>query len=136
MKKAYASIFHTLLAVTVLISGMSFTVKKMVCLSSGDVQVGLYSLDGCCGEEEDFCEDSQVEEKCCEYSTQVLDLDKDITIKESSLKQLDLSLLQFSPIYIFSLQVRSQKTPRFSFADLPPPLSGRQLLSFISALVI
>ena len=136
MKKVYTSILHLLLAVVVLVSGMSFTIKKMVCLSSGDVQVGWYSLDGCCGEEESSCEDVSLNSMCCEYSMQVIDLDKDITFKETPLKQLDFTLLQFIPICIFSLKSQAQPSPRFSFTDLPSPLSGRQLLSFIRVLVI
>lgn len=136
MKKACSSIFHTLLAVIILVSGMSFTVKKMVCLSSGNVQVGLYSLDGCCGDDEDSCEDTKVDSRCCDYSSQVLSLDKDVAFKTSSFNQLDLIALQFAPVRIFSIHPQEQDNFRCSFADLPPPLSGRQLLSFIGILII
>ena len=137
MKKAYTSVFHFLLAVIILVSGMSFTVKKMVCLSSGNVQVGLYSLDGCCGDEEEgSCEDPKLDSKCCDYSSEVFDLDKEIVFKSSSFKQADLTLLQFAPVPYPGLRSQVQQAPHFTYADLPPPLSGRKLLSFIGILTI
>jgi hypothetical protein len=137
MKKAYTSFLHLLLAVVVLVSGMSFTVKKMVCLSSGNVEVGLYTLEDCCSDEQDASfEDVRIDSRCCDFSSQVFTLDKEAMLKGSSLKKADIDLVQFPRTNAFRLSAQVRQPPRFTFANLPPPLSGRQLLSFINMLNI
>jgi hypothetical protein len=134
MKKAAVSLFHILMALIVLVSGTSFTVKKMVCLSSGNVETGFYSLDGCCGDEEQ-ASDAQLTESCCKYSSETFYLDQKAPVKEFSLKKTDIiylpAILPLAP----ELPVISYKSS-IPYVGLPPPLSGRERLTLIRILVI
>lgn len=132
-----------LLAAVVLLSGTGFTVKKMICLSSGAVEVGLYSLDGCCAAEEqaeDDCTEQAAAEisdpGCCEFSSKSFFLAQDIVLKQNSVESIDFIALEPQSLYNFRLPVAAVKTEVLSYADLPPPLAGRDLLHFISVLTI
>lgn len=135
MKKVIASLLHILLAVIVLVSGTSFTVKKMVCLSSGNVETGLYTLDGCCAEE-DAGSEVELWEPCCVYSSETFYLDQNAPLKELSIKTTDLIYLPAQLFHIPALAAAEHHRAYIPYADLPPPLSGRERLIYNSIFII
>jgi hypothetical protein len=138
MKRLLSSSLSILLAVTILVTGTAFTVKKMVCLVSGKVNIGLYDVKGCCGKEDERSksDEQEISSKCCTYSSESFHLEHRGLVKEFLLKKADL--ISGDPVPVYSLYIPKVFFSRtvHSFADLPPPLSGRERLNLISILTI
>lgn len=150
MKNFLRSAFSILMAMIVLVTGTGFTIKKMVCLSTGQTEVSIYSFSGeCCEAEEIYAEESCCEEsctaeentmqlgsKCCDYSSQIFYLAQDVVLKQASVEKTVYDIVKYAPAgspYIYSFAPRSSYP---LFTDPPPPLSGRDRLQLTGTLLI
>lgn len=125
------------MAVIVLISGTGFTVKKMVCLQSGKIKTAFYSLNDCCtGKKKEQKNEEQLNSNCCKYSSESFFLDHNATEKAELFKKMDIgdAVQLFITPYTFNAIART--VPVHSFADLPPPIPGRERLILISTFLI
>ena len=136
------------LAIIFLLSSLGFTINKMACLKSGKIELSLVAIEDCCAkeeikdaccEEENFQSDEQgtsiTRSDCCEITNTSFDLSEFQKTEKNNIPPVssnELILLPntlTNPFYIHT----SEKN---IFADLSVPLHGRQLLSFISILII
>ena len=131
--KIIQKITSVFLALVFLLSSLGFTVNKMTCLKSGKVKVSFLAQKDCCPEKESSL--PVIKSKCCDLSNTYFNLgDIQHSQKFSLEKQFSLS----APFFYSQVYNRTSftKSSVISYADLPPPLYGRALLNFISALTI
>jgi hypothetical protein len=132
--KTLQKITSVLLAVIFLVSSLGFTANKMVCLKSGKTKLSLTHVKSCCPEKKSTL--PVVSSQCCDITNTSFNL-ADLHNTSKSQVSESFAFLPFFiiPGYTFNDPSTSNETP-FSFADLLPPLAGRDLLSFISILII
>ena len=132
--KAIQKITSVFLALVFLLSSLGFTVNKMTCLKSGKVRVSFVAQKDCCPEKESSI--PVIKSKCCDLSNTYFNLsDFQFTQKLSLEKQLSAKAL-FLNSQVFNFTQIASKFSVIPYADLPPPRSGRTLLTFISVLTI
>jgi hypothetical protein len=122
------------LVVIFLVSSLGFTANKMVCVKSGKTKLSLVNLKDCCPEKKSSL--PVFKSDCCDITNTFFNLsDFQSTQKLQLNKSNDVQSFYLIPGLQSNNYFASVQSP-FSFADLPPPLSGRKLLSFISILII
>lgn len=134
--KRLQKITSLFLAFSFLLSSLGFTVNKMVCLKSGESKVSLIALKDCCPGEEEEESGCFLSHSCCDITNTYFDLsDFSSASKVSVEEQITVQPLFYNSQISFQIDPVSQTSANL-YADLPPPLHGRQLLSFISVLII
>jgi hypothetical protein len=132
--KTAQKIFSVFLAIIFLISSLGFTANKMVCVKSGKTKLSLVNLKDCCPQKKSS--PSTIKSHCCDITNTFFNLgDLNNSHNFQSNKNFNSQLIHAIPGYFVSNDHIADQ-PLFIFADLPPPLSGRQLLSLISILII
>lgn len=132
--KAHNKITSILLAVVFLISSLGFTVNKMVCIKSGKTKFSLTALTDCCKGKK--TEGAVIKKKCCLITNSTFNLGNYQNSKKINVENtivLENSSTRTDKTNCIESTANSKVT---AYADLPPPLHGRDLLSFISTLII
>ena len=121
------------LAMVFILSSLGFTINKMICLKSDKVKISLSELKDCCPQKKSSL--PVIKAKCCDINNTSFHLNdfnssqkNDVPVAESCVLAIDQSS------FVNSNSINP--TSKLIFADLPPPIYGRQLLSFISILII
>ena len=141
--KAVQKITSVSLALVFLFSSLGITISSMVCLKTGKGQVTFSSMDDCCSKKDKKEKPSRIprsnaileKASCCDVNT--------FTIKLNEFQKAEHSIAG-EPVILQSLFTtaapftasKAQHASAWQFADLPPPLSGRTLLTRISTLLI
>lgn len=132
--KTIQKITSIFLAALFLVSSLGFTANRMMCMKSGRIKFSLVHEKECCPETKSGI--PVVKEKCCE----VLNSDFHLPDFQNTQKSTIGQPLDFVFLFIHSgfsyRAVASSQPLAISFADLPPPVSGRTLLTFISTFLI
>ena len=127
-------ITSVLLAMIFLVSSMGFTVNKMVCIKSGKTKISFSALKDCCREKKSGT--PVLKNKCCDITNSSFNLES--FERPEKIKVANTFVLQ--PAFINNTTIDYSNSACaaeiISFADIPPPLYGRKLLSFISILII
>jgi hypothetical protein len=132
--KTAQKITSIFLALTFLVSSLGLTANKMVCLKSGKTKLSAFSIKDCCPEKESSL--PVIKSHCCDITNTFFDLgDIQKTQKVEIGQSFTVQSLFNNPLFVYNTSLASDKLTT-SFADLPPPRSGRTLLSFISILII
>ncbi|MFY9308917.1 MAG: hypothetical protein WAQ28_07700 [Bacteroidia bacterium] len=139
------------LSVIVLVFSLGITINRMVCLKSGIAQVSLGNIKDCCeksnnrqpSENNDYCcsKGSKAfhlnETHCCNLSSTFFHLnDYSPSEKHTLPGAIDFTLPVCSSTNTSVIEHTEKGKLIFCSADLPPPLHGKQLLSFISVFII
>ncbi|MCE9538647.1 MAG: hypothetical protein K8R85_05450 [Bacteroidetes bacterium] len=122
-----------LLAMVFILSSLGFTINKMVCLKSGKVKISLSNLKDCCPEEKSSL--PVIKAQCCDINNTSFHLNDFNSSQKNNIPVADDCVLAINK-YSFATQNYNTPSSKLVFTDLPPPLYGRQLLSFISILII
>jgi hypothetical protein len=129
--KSFNKIITVFLAGIFLMSTLGLSVNKMICLESGREKISLTPLKDCCPDMGDKQE--SVAGHCCDIQNSYFHLNDFSPSAKSEVSHPGvISLIaSFNPLpaKVFRPDVQS-------YADLPPPLHGRDLLTHISVLVI
>ena len=134
MKVIYkiSSIF---LVIALLLSSLGFTVNKLICLKSGKTKISLTHVKNCCTTKKSAI--PILKSNCCDLHNTIFNLDN---FNPSQKVNTPFAVTAVLPVWQdnFIVIKSSDNDPQLFFADLPPPASlhGRQLLSFISILII
>ncbi len=121
------------LAVVFILSSLGFTINKMICFKSGKVKVSLSQLKDCCPEEKSSL--PVIKAPCCNINSTSFHLNDFNSSQKNNIPVADDCVLAINK-YACTNGNYNRPSSKFIFADLPPPLYGRQLLSFISILII
>ena len=130
--KLIQKISSVFLALTFLLSSLGVTINKMSCLKSGKTHISFIPFKDCCPEKNSS--KTIIKSPCCDINNTSFKLNDFDPAQKSNIPVVDKA--------IFLKQVSVKQTilnttaSKLSFADLTPPLHGRQLLSFISILII
>lgn len=132
--KTIQKITSIFLCVTFLVSSMGFTVNKMVCLKNGRVKLSFTPVKSCCPEKKAAI--PIIKATCCDLTNTSFNLGDSQTSQKLQISQ-SLFVKSFLRNEPFSLNGNTNAKISLShFSDLPPPLYGRKLLSYISILII
>lgn len=143
--KVVQKISALFLAVLILLFSFGFTINKMICLKSGITEVSLGNIKDCC-EAEDPTPSTDVKDNCCDLNSTAYSL-KEVHCCDLSSTAFYLSdyspseqhsipgaidyMLPVSFLTTANKAVENKKLV-LVYSDLPPPLYGKNLLSFIS----
>jgi hypothetical protein len=145
--KLIRNITSVLLAAVFLLSGFGFTIGKMVCIKSGKTVISLSALEDCCAKskKKNCCNENKKEnttsnfsfEKsgCCDVSNTSISLKDFQSSKINKAEAVELLILSSKESFS-SRAVTHSRIKKLSFADLPPPLYGKSLLTHLSILII
>ena len=151
--KAIQKITSVFLAAAFLFSSLGFTISSMVCLKNGKEKISLSKMEDCCSKkaepvviENDACceeevlslpEDIMSFEKgdCCDINSYTFNLTDFQNSQKLSLEKGTVLQSFFISSKIATINQVENKLA-FQYSDLPPPLYGRTLLTFISTLII
>lgn len=131
--KAIKKITALSLAMVFLLSSLGFTINKMVCFKSGKTKISLTQLKDCCPKKESA--NPVVKAQCCDINNTSFHFNDFNSSSKKNIPTAGDCVLSINK-YSFKLINYHNLSTELFFADLPPPLYGRQLLSFISILVI
>ena len=130
--KVLQKIAAVFLALVFLLSSLGFTVNKMTCLKSGKVRVSFVAQKDCCEMEKSAL--PIIKSKCCDLANSYFNLGD---VQHSQKLLLEKQVSATVPFFYTQKYVSAlSKISLISYADLPPPKSGRTLLNFISTLTI
>lgn len=121
------------LVIVLLLSGLGFTINKMVCLKSGKVKISLIHVKNCCSGK--TSDKPTIKSNCCDLKNTTFNLDDFSSSQKTTIPFADNFVFAFWQNNLFQIS-KSERASILFVADLPPPLHGRQLLSFISTLII
>lgn len=128
------------LAVIFLLSGIGFTIGKMVCLKSGKTFISLSAAEDCCSKKKNKEQQPLTAEinkgGCCDISNTTFKLKDFHSSKINKAEAISFTLLANKEIYAAVVKTGSVSNDQLFFADLPPPLYGKALLNHISILII
>jgi len=127
--KLVQKITSLFLAVIFVLSSLGFTINKMVCLKSGKTKVSLTHVKDCCPEKKSTI--PVVKAQCCDIQNSSFKL-TDFNPSQKHEIPVSFELLSFLTNSITVRHNSTNKLAVFLFADLPPPIHGRTLLTFIS----
>jgi hypothetical protein len=128
--KLIQKITSIFLAALFLVSSFGFTANKMVCLKSGRVKFSLVHEKECGAETQPGI--TVIKGKCCDVFNSDFHLPDFQNTQKSTVEQPQAFVFLFAhPVFSYTVSA-SSKPLAISFADLPPPVSGRSLLAFIS----
>lgn len=129
MKNAFRFVLSTMLAVTILLSGSSFTLGKMVCLETGYTVIDYKKVEDCCDAHKPA--PVVVRENCCEVTN--LDITIDYFVQNNtSVAKMEAVPAPFHAVVQFCSVVPSFSTADFipSFSQ-PPPETAEEILQRI-----
>lgn len=131
--KAIKKITSVFLLVAFLLSSLGFTINKMVCLKSGKTKISLTHVKNCCPEKRSSV--PTIKSNCCDLTNSSFSLDDFNSVQKNNVSAAVSGAL---PIWQnrFISDLHLDNTSSIAAIDLPPPLHGRKLLSFISILII
>jgi hypothetical protein len=131
--KVVQKISSVFLAMLFLVSSLGFTVNKMVCIKSGKTKLSLVQMKDCCPENSSSI--PVIKSNCCDITNTSFNLGD---FQFSTKQEISSQSYCLIPGYIYFPQqsICPEQSLVYSFADLPPPRSGRSLLNFISILII
>lgn len=132
--KTIQKISALFLSALILVFSFGFTINKMVCLKSGNTQVSLNNIKDCCSKDTKAAI-PVLKPHCCDISFTAFHLNDYSPSEQYSIPVATDYLLPFSLIIPSSYGIASD-TQVLHYSDLPPPLYGKQLLSFISVFII
>ena len=126
-------ISSVLLAILFLVSSLGFTVNKMICLKSGKTKISFTKFTDCCKKNKSGL--PVVKANCCDLNNTSFNLDDYNFVQKNNVPTATnfIAVLHYN---ITSTLISNNASSKIFFSDLPPPLYGRQLLSFISVLII
>lgn len=131
--KAIKKTIALFLAMVFILSSLGFTINKMVCLKSGKVKISLSHLKDCCPEKKSSL--PVIKAQCCDINNTSFHLNDFNSSQKNNIPVADDCVLAINKFSFTNINCNNT-TSKLVFADLPPPLYGRQLLSFISILII
>ncbi len=131
--KIFQKITALFLATVFVLSSLGFTINKMVCLKSGKTKISLTHVKDCCPEKKSTT--PVVKAQCCDIQNSSFKL-TDFSVAQKHELPCSQELISFSEYSFATVPSAVQTISVLSFADLPPPLSGKSLLHFISILLI
>jgi hypothetical protein len=153
--KALQKITSVFLAFAFLFSSLGFTISSMVCVKSGKGKVSLSYIENCCVKPKTLtvvntacCDDDDAASQTLPENNFILKKADCCDISNFNLKLNDFQNAQKlspeQPVILHSLfniaeafqASKTEHTLAYQYSDLPPPLSGRALLNFISTLTI
>lgn len=123
-----------LLATLVLLYSTGFTLNKMLCLKSGKSKTSFTWVDDCCSKEGAADEVPVLKTMCCDNTSAFFHLNEYNPSQQNEIPAVANCLLPYSYDLISVVAINSH-TPHI-FPDAPSPYQGKQLLSFISVLLI
>ncbi len=132
--KTIKKIVAVFLALIFLTSSLGFTVNKMVCAKSGETKFSLSAIKNCCANKKSTY--PVLKKQCCKITNTYFHLSN---FQNNQKVRIDHSfaIQKISVRTLFSIKLLSALNSEYSiFANNPPHLHGRQLLSFISVLTI
>lgn len=121
------------LATVFVLSSLGFTINKMVCFKSGKTLLSLTHVKDCCPDKKSTI--PVVKAQCCDIQNTSFKL-TDYSVAQKHELPASQELISPSEYSFTFIPAAVQTVAVLSFADLPPPLSGRSLLQFISILLI
>ena len=127
-------ITSVLLAVIFLVSSMGFTVNKMVCIKSGKTKISFTPLKDCCKEKKSGT--PVLKNKCCDITNSSFNLGNFQSSQKIRIANVFVLQSDFIKNTTIDYPNSACAAEIICFADIPPPLHGRKLLSFISILII
>jgi hypothetical protein len=130
--KLLQKIISFFLAITFLVSSLGFTANKMICLKTGKVKISLVHVKNCCPEKKSSV--PVLKAQCCDLVNTSFYLGNFQNSQKLSIGHSFISAV-YNSFFSRKLFLTVQPTTFFS-ADLPPPHSGRTILSFNSILII
>ena len=131
--KKNLNITAVFLATVFLLSSLGFSVSKMVCLKSGKTKVSLANIHDCCKKTKSPL--AVVKANCCDINTTSFNLGDIQTLEKGSLQFLQHHTF-YQHQFLYISRFSGVSVSKLFFADLPPPLHGKDLLSFISSYLI
>lgn len=131
--KTVKKITSLCLVIVLLLSGLGFTINKMVCLKSGKTKISFTHVTDCCNKKQSS--QSRIKSNCCDLKNTTFDLDDFSSSKNVNTPIADNFVLAIWQNNIVAT-TPCKNTSVLSYNDLPPPLYGRQLLAIISILTI
>lgn len=132
--KAIQKISTLLLAAIFLFFSLGFSINKMVCFKSGKTKISLASIKDCCSKE--HTNKPVLKSNCCDISTTAFHLNDYDPSQENTIPTAVNYILPLNSQITAVTHCQACCMNLFSAANLPPPLYGKQLLSFISVLII
>lgn len=132
--KTIQKIAALFLSVIFLLFSFGFTINKMVCLKSGKMKVSLSNIKDCCSMESKTAI-PVVKAHCCDINSTAFHLNDYNPSQQYSMPVVVHYTLPLNQKEI-SFGYYWDKTLKLIAANLPPPIYGKQLLSFISVFVI
>lgn len=131
--KTLQKITALFLATVFILSSLGFTINKMVCLKSGKTKISLTHVKDCCSDKKSAT--PIVKAQCCDIHNSSFKL-TDFSVAQKHDVPCSQELMFFSEFSFTVVPSSLQKNAVLTYSDLPPPLSGRSLLQFISILLI
>lgn len=141
-------IIAVFLSITFLFSSLGITISSMVCLKSGKGKISLALIEDCCTKKKtdtvanDCCDDEEQslpiaassikKADCCDISNITVRLNDFQNTQKIAFEQI--AVVQ-SLFYNYPA-IKTENQVVNTSSDLSPPLSGRELLSHISILII
>ena len=132
--KTIQKISALFLSVLILLFSFGFTINKMVCLESGNTKVSLNDIKNCCSNDTKAAI-PVLKSHCCDLSSTAFHLNDYNPSEQHSIPMATDCLLPFNHIVATTFCVENNKQVLL-YSDLPPPLYGKKLLSFISVFII
>ncbi len=132
MKSHIQKITSIFLLIIFLISGLGFTLNKMVCLKNGKTKIWLMHEQDCCDKKSNS---TVIKSQCCDQYSASFNLDDFSASPKTDAPVVSSILLPFEQKSIVPLSVYNKNSAIF-YTDTSPPRYGRQLLSLISILII
>ncbi len=129
--KKITSIF---LALVFLASSLGLTVNKMVCGKRGKTKFSFTALKQCCKEKKSTL--PVVRKKCCDITNTSFNLGNYQSSEKVSISNSACHQLFYLDLKTVETKVSALHNENFQYCDLPPPLHGRHLLTFISTFII
>ncbi len=131
--KTTQKIISLFLAFIFLLSSLGFTANKMVCLKSGKTKLSLVHLKDCCPEKKSVT--PLLKSDCCNINNIYFNLSDFQHAEKNNIEQPSSQISFVNPTQKFKINTSTFVLTHSSFV-IPPKLSGRELLSFISILTI
>ena len=121
------------LIAVVLLSSLSLSANKMVCLKSGKTKLSLVHMKNCCTGKNDQA--STIKSNCCDIQNTFFDLD-DFSVSET----ININSFAWGTDiilhHLFELNDKFDSKTSLLYSDSSPPTYGRGLLTSISILII
>jgi hypothetical protein len=132
--KTLQKIISIFLAFIFLVSSLGFTANKMVCLKSGKTKLSFVHVKNCCPEKKSTL--PVFKSNCCDLTNTFFNLSDFQNRHQHHINKAGYFQSFFTISGSTSDKSCNSEKALFLFSGLPPPLSGRKLLSFISILII